>query len=279
MFNRPWRPFNFGDNLKIIDFGFLALDLRDFIDISLVALLLYQLYKLVRGSLAVNILLGLVSIYVLYLVVDALELRLLARILGQFIGVGVISLIILFQPEIRRFLLLIGKNTAFNQKGWIRRLFLKGVAPMTDEETAMADVSKLIFEFSARKTGALLVFARTSELQFFANTGELLDARLSVRLLDSIFHKESPLHDGAVIIANGRIKAAGCILPISENPDIPDDLGMRHRSALGISEHSDAIVVVVSEQTGIVSIARNGRLEKFNRPKQLQERLTQLFKL
>ena len=145
--------------------------MRDIIDISLVAFLLYQLYKLVKGSLAVNILIGLVSIYVLYLVVDALELRLLARILGQFIGVGVISLIILFQPEIRRFLLLIGKNTGFKQKGWVRNLFLKGIQNSGETENSMEEIVTASVNLAAEKTGALLVFARTSELQFFANTG------------------------------------------------------------------------------------------------------------
>jgi diadenylate cyclase len=263
--------------LKIFDLGFLALEWRDLVDISLVALLLYQLYKLVKGSLAVNILLGLVSIYVLYLVVDALELRLLARILGQFIGVGVISLIILFQPEIRRFLLLIGKNTGFKNKGWVRRLFLKGIQADDSGEKWLEEIVTAAMDLSKEKTGALLVFARTSELQFFANTGETLDALPSSRLIESLFNKTSPLHDGAVIVANGRLKAAGCVLPMTENPDLPEELGMRHRSALGISEHSDAVVLVVSEETGKISLAVNGRLEPYLAKQKLLERLTSLL--
>jgi len=263
--------------LKIFDFGFLALELRDLIDISLVAFLLYQLYKLVKGSLAVNILIGLVSIYVLYLVVDALELRLLARILGQFIGVGVISLIILFQPEIRRFLLLIGKNTGFKQKGWVRNLFLKGIQSTDDSENSLEEIVTAAMNLAAEKTGALLVFARTSELQFFANTGEAIDALPSARVIESIFNKTSPLHDGAVIIASGRLKAAGCVLPMTENPDLPEELGMRHRSALGISEHSDAVVLIVSEETGKISLAVNGRLEPYLNKDKLLARLKTLM--
>jgi uncharacterized protein (TIGR00159 family) len=250
---------------------------RSLIDISLVLVLLYQLYKLVRGSLAVNILLGLVSIYVLYLVVDALELKLLARILGQFIGVGVISLIILFQPEIRRFLLMIGKNAAFNNRGWIRRLFSGQVQNTEEDFNYVQEAVNAAWRMAQERTGMLVVFARTSELQFFANTGESLDAKISSRLLESIFNKYSPLHDGAVIIASGRCKAAGCVLPISENPDIPDDLGLRHRSALGISEHSDAVVLVVSEETGRVSLAINGRLHPYTDRKKLITKLGQLL--
>lgn len=263
--------------MDLFDLGFISLSWRSLIDVGLVLLLLFQLYKLVRGSLAVNILLGLVSIYVLYLVVDALELKLLARILGQFIGVGVISLIILFQPEIRRFLLMVGKNTAFQNRGWVRRLFTGQVQASETDYNFVQEAVNAAWQLSAQKTGMLVVFARTSELQFFANTGEMLDARISSRLFESIFNKYGPLHDGAVIVANGRCKAAGCVLPISENPDIPDDLGLRHRSALGISEHSDAVVLVVSEETGRISLAINGRLHPYIDRKKLIAKLGQLL--
>lgn len=253
--------------------------LRDTIDLLLVALLMYQLYKLVKGSLAANILLGLMLFYLVYLAVDALQLRLLARILGQFIGVGVISLIILFQPEIRRFLLLIGKNTGHKKNGWLRRIFFRSDENQDDESGWLYALCQLAFRFSDERTGMLLVFARTSELQFFANTGEILDAQPSNRLIESIFNKTSPLHDGAVIVANNRVKAAGCVLPISENTEIPEDLGMRHRSALGISEHSDAVVLVVSEQTGRVSLAVNGQLETHEHGPVLFSRLQDLIQL
>lgn len=248
--------------MKLFDLGFLTLTLLDIIDISLVAILLYQIYKLVKGSLAVNILLGLISIYLLWLVVDAIELRLLSKILGQFIGVGVISLIILFQPEIRRFLLMIGKNTTFSNYGWLRRFFFKGVDKDAEDVVYIRETLEAAETLAATMTGALIVFARTSELQFFANSGTPLDARVSSRLLESIFQKSSPLHDGAVIIANKRIKAASCVLPVTENQDLPEELGLRHRSGIGISEHSDAIVLIVSEETGSISIAINGQLEQ-----------------
>jgi len=262
----------------MIDSLLNSLNWRSLIDILLVLTLLYQLYKLVRGSLAVNILLGLVAIYMLYMVVDALELRLLAKILGQFIGVGVISLIILFQPEIRRFLLMIGKNAAFSSnRGWIRRLFTGQVQSTEEDFNYVQEAVNAAWRLAQERTGMLIVFARTSELQFFANTGEAIDAKISSRLLESIFNKYSPLHDGAVIIANGRCKAAGCVLPISENPDIPDDLGLRHRSALGISEHSDAVVLVVSEETGRISLAINGRLHPYTDRKKMIAKLGQLL--
>ncbi len=248
--------------MKLFDLGFLTLELRDLIDISLVAFLLYRIYKLVKGSLAVNILLGLISVYLMWLVVDALELRLLSKILGQFIGVGVITLIILFQPEIRRFLLMIGKNTAFSNKGWIRRFFLKGVAKDAEDVGYIRESLEAAEALAAQMTGALIVFARTSELQFFANSGTPIDAHVSARLLESIFQKSSPLHDGAVIIASKRVKAASCVLPVSENQDLPEELGLRHRSGIGISEHSDAIVLIVSEETGSISLATNGHLEQ-----------------
>ncbi len=248
--------------MKIFDLGFLTFELRDLIDISLVAVLLYQVYKLVKGSLAVNILIGLGSIYLLWVVVDAFELRLLSQILGQFIGVGVILLIILFQPEIRRFLLMIGKNTSLSNYGWLRRFFFKGVHAEEEDASYLREALEAAETLAAQMTGALIVFARTSELQFFANSGTPLDAQLTARLLESIFQKNSPLHDGAVIVANKRIKAASCVLPVSENQDLPEELGLRHRAAIGISEHSDAVVLIVSEENGTISLAMNGHLEQ-----------------
>ena len=242
-------------NFKI---GFLEIDWKDIIDISLVSFLLFQLYKLMRGTLAVRIFLGFLSVYIVFLVVKSLEMKLLTAILGQFIGVGVIAVIILFQQEIRKFLMLIGKSTSVDDK------FFKNLLSRKKSDTeASLDIAPIV---DAAKTlgsmnmGALIVFAKSSELKFYAESGDILDAEISKRLLISIFQKNSPLHDGAVIIENNRIKAARCILPVSENDEIPANYGLRHRAAIGITEVTDGIVLIVSEETGQTSLAINGVL-------------------
>ncbi len=237
--------------------GFLEIGFQDIVDVLLVTILLYQLYKLLNGSVALKIFLGLLSIYLLYLVVRAAGMELLTIILGQFMGVGVLAAIILFQPEIRRFLLLIGKTTAFNNE----RLF-RGF-PWRREQSDKISLTPFIEaakSLAGKNTGALIVFAKSSELKYYAESGDLLDAVISKRLLMSIFNKYSPLHDGAVIIANNRIKAARCILPVTENNDVPASMGLRHRAAIGLTEVTDSIVLVVSEETGQIALVRNGEV-------------------
>lgn len=241
----------------LFSIGFLEIGFQDIIDVLLVTVLLYQLYKLLNGSVALKIFLGLLSIYLLYLVVRAAGMELLTIILGQFMGVGVLAAIILFQPEIRRFLLLIGKTTAFNNE----RLF-RGF-PWRREQSDKISLTPFIEaakSLAGKNTGALIVFAKSSELKYYAESGDLLDAVISKRLLMSIFNKYSPLHDGAVIIANNRIKAARCILPVTENNDVPASMGLRHRAAIGLTEVTDSIVLVVSEETGQIALVRNGEV-------------------
>lgn len=235
--------------------GFLEIGWIQVIDIVLVTVLLYQLYKLLTGSVALKIFLGLLSVYLLYLVVRAAGMELLTIILGQFMGVGVLAAIILFQPEIRRFLLLIGKTTALNND----RIF-RGF-PWRREQSDKLSLTPFIEAAKAlagKNTGALIVFAKSSELKYYAESGDLIDAVISKRLLLSIFNKHSPLHDGAVIISGNRIKAARCILPVSENQEIPASMGLRHRAAIGLTEITDSIVLVVSEETGQIALVRNG---------------------
>jgi diadenylate cyclase len=242
-------------NFKI---GFLEVGWKDVVDITMVSLLLFQLYKLMRGTLAVRIFLGFLLVYVAYLVVKSLQMELLTAILGQFIGVGVIAVIILFQQEIRKFLMLIGKSTSVDDK-----FFKNLLSRKKSEKEDSLDIAPIV---DAAKTlgsmnmGALIVFAKSSELKFYAESGDTLDAQISKRLLISIFQKNSPLHDGAVIIENNRIKAARCILPVSENDEIPANYGLRHRAAIGMTEVTDSIVLIVSEETGQTSIAINGIL-------------------
>jgi len=239
--------------------GFLEVTWIDILDILLVSLLLYQVYRLLKGSVAIKIFLGVLLVYSVYLLVKVMGMHLLQRILGQFIGVGVIAAFILFQQEIRKFLMLIGKTTNFNSKNMLKEMFSKKEKE-TEEQFNINAIIESANILSSTKTGALVVFAKTSELKFYAESGDILDAELSKRLLIAIFQKYSPLHDGSVIIANNRIKAARCILPVSENEEIPAHLGLRHRAAIGITEVTDSVVLIVSEETGNTSLAYNGKI-------------------
>lgn len=240
-------------------------------DVGLVAILLYQIYKLIRGSIAVNIFLGILALYLVYLIVRAAQMELLATILGQFMGVGVLAMIILFQPEIRKFLLLIGRTTEIN-----RGSILKTLANWRSDYHDDFDVHQLIEAvktLKATRTGALIVFTRDMELKFYAETGDPLGALVNKRLLLSIFNKNSPLHDGAVIIYKGRIKAARCVLPVSENDHLPSYFGLRHRSAIGMSEATDTLVLAISEETGRLILARNGKYIRGLKLKQVEQKI------
>jgi diadenylate cyclase len=228
------------------------------IDIALVATLLYQVYKLLKGSVAIKIFLGFLSIYLIYLLVRALRMELLSEILGQFMGVGVIAAIIIFAPEIRKFLLIIGRSSLLSEdNSWSNFLFF-----WRKKENSAFNISPIIDAtktLAGSNSGALIVISSNTGLKFYAESGDILDAELSKRLLISIFNKYSPLHDGAVIIYKGRIKAARCILPVTER-EVPAQFGLRHRAAIGMSEATDALILIVSEETGQVSMAKNGKI-------------------
>ena len=235
--------------------GFLEVSIVNIIDITLVSILLYQVYKLMKGSVAIRIFLGFLSIYLLYLFVRAARMELLTMILGQFMGVGVIAAIILFAPEIRKFLMLIGRSSIFSNENILQELlFWRKKETEAFNITPIMEATK---SMAATNTGALIVISGNSELKFYAESGDLIDAVISKRLLISIFNKYSPLHDGAVIIHNGKIKAARCILPVTER-DVPAQFGLRHRAAVGMSEATEALVLVVSEETGQISLSKNG---------------------
>lgn len=241
--------------------GFLEIGWVDLIDILLVTILLSQVYKLMRGSMAIRVFLGFLTLYLIYLVVRAAEMELLSSILGQFMGVGVIAVIILFQQEIRKFLLLIARTTSF-QDGQIMKNLKSVINAAKTEQldaTAIVDAAKAL---GSTSTGALIVLSKSSELKFYAESGDRLDAIVSKRLLLAIFNKYSPLHDGAAIIFNGKILACRCILPVSEKENIPASHGLRHRAAMGMSEATDALMVVVSEETGQISTAFNGEMNE-----------------
>lgn len=238
--------------------AFITLRILDVIDILLVAVLLYQVYRLIKGTVAINIFIAVFAVYLLWLVVKALNMELISSILGQVIGVGVIALIIVFQQEIRRFLLIIG--TRYLSR---RNFTLEGLFSVNLKTSSSIDVEAIVTaceNLSLSKTGALIVIARKSELSTIAEGGDILNANTSSRLLESIFFKNSPLHDGAVIIIGEKIHAARCVLPISENIYLPANFGTRHRAALGMSEKTDAIVIVVSEETGEISVCKTGEI-------------------
>jgi diadenylate cyclase len=251
---------------------FLTFGWQDFMDILLVGVLLYQLYRLVRGTAALNIFIGVAIFYIFYRVVRYMHLELFSSILGKFIDVGVIALLIVFQQELRRFFLFLGTyNVISNQKfrkaffGWSR-----------ENKKTMLDINAVVKScknMSEARTGAILVITRGNDLKFYSNTGDPVDARVSVRMIESIFFKNSPLHDGAVIISNNTIRAARCVLPVTENNDFPAHLGMRHRAAVGITENTDALAIAVSEQTGEIALAKEGVLEGNILPERLKELL------
>ena len=239
---------------------FITIRFLDILDILLVALLLFQLYRLIKGTVAFNIVIGLFSLYLLWLIVKALNMQLLGSIMGQFIGVGVLALIIVFHPEIRKFLVFIGTNYNVNRVLSLDKLFgtNKGKTVEDEQIEILADAC---FSLSKSKTGALIVIARTSELADQIRTGEMLNAQISSSLLRTIFFKNTPLHDGAVVIKNNIVVAAGCILPLTQR-DVDKTLGLRHRAAIGITENTDAVAIIVSEERGYVSFADEGEIKR-----------------
>ena len=239
--------------------GFITLDWADAADIILVGLLIYELSRLVRGSVAGGVVLGGLILYMVYLLVKAAGMELLTTILDQFMGAGVIAAIILFQPELRKFLLNLAKGTAFRNDFGLRRLFTR--RDDDDDGFVLQPALEAARSMSQSGTGALIVFGRRNDLKTYTETGDELDAILSKRLLTSIFNKTSPLHDGAVIVEDGRVRAARCILPVSETQELSASRGLRHRAALGLSEQTDAVVLIVSEQNGQISLAIAGKLE------------------
>ncbi|MDD4107262.1 MAG: diadenylate cyclase CdaA [Prolixibacteraceae bacterium] len=240
--------------------SFITIRFLDILDIVLVSLLLYHMYRLIKGTIAFNIVIGLFSMYLLWLIVKALNMQLLGSIMGQVIGVGVLALIIVFHPEIRKFLVFIGTNYNVNKVLSLDKLFggHKGKNVNEEKVEILADVC---FSLARSKTGAIIVIAGESELAEQISTGEIINAEISSSLIRTIFFKNTPLHDGAIIIKDNKIVAAGCILPLTQR-DIDQVLGLRHRAAIGITETTDAVTIVVSEERGLVSFAKHGEINR-----------------
>jgi len=251
--------------------AFIHIRLLDVIDIILVALLLYQLYMLIRGTVAFNISLAIASIYIFWWVVRALKMELLSSILGSVLGVGVIALIIVFQQEIRRFLIYVGTRYVDGNRISFDKIL--NIRFESKSQLKIRSILKAVMQLSHEKTGALIVIKKKSNMDMYTQTGDVLNAETSSRLFISIFNKYSPLHDGAVIVENDKVKAARVILPVTEKIDLPPEYGLRHRAGLGISEVTDSLVIIVSEETGQISIAENGILQKNISSKLLKEKL------
>jgi len=250
----------------------------DIIDIVIVAILIYRLFQLVKGTAAINIFFGILTIYILYLLVDALQMKLLSKILGQFIGVGVLALVIVFQQEIRKFLLFLGTSWLSSRFKFLNKLVPTRLVGTYVTNVNTKELESALSDLLKTQTGALIVILKSSELKYYTRLGVAMEAKLSSQLLQNIFFKNSPLHDGAVILQGNTIKAARCILPLSEKSDFPDQLGLRHRAAVGVTELSDAIAIAVSEQTQQISISYKGTIEVGLNAKEVIEKLEHYLK-
>lgn len=242
---------------ELYDFKFTLIHV---IDVLLVAGILHQLYRLLKGSLAFSMLIGLITIYVFWLLVRYFDMPLLETMLGEVTKFGFLAIIIIFQQEIRKFLLLLGKISFLGDNKSLTRFLPWNWKIEKSFHTNFEEIVDAADFLAETRQGAIMVFPKTSEMKFIGSSGEVLESNITKRLLISIFNKNSPLHDGAVIIANSKIKAANAVLPVSENPEILNKYGLRHLSAIGITEQTDAIVLVVSEEKGSMALAKEGKM-------------------
>ena len=252
----------------MITFGII-----DFLDILLVALLLYYIYRLMKASSAANIFSGIMVLILVWILVSQIfEMRLLGGILDKIVNMGALALIILFQEEIRHFFSSIGTRS---HMGFIMRILGRKRGTDNAQREEIMPIVMACLSMSKQKVGALIVIERQVALREVIETGDTINADMNQRLIENIFFKNSPLHDGAMVISHKRIKAAGCILPVAHDNDIPKSLGLRHRAALGISQKSDCLAIIISEETGGISVARNGEFHLRLTAEELESRLTQ----
>jgi len=258
-------------DLLFIDF--LKFGISDVVDIVSVTILFYVLYRLIRGTAALKIFAGLLIFYVIWKLVVLFRMELLSELLGQFISVGIIALVIVFQPEIRQFLLFVGSRNPLKKSNFL----------IWKEKTKYTNIpqiniiTKACARMSSSLTGALIVLTKDNHLEEYIQTGELINARTSRELIETIFFKNTPLHDGALIIRNKTMIAARCILPVSRRENIPNDMGLRHRSAIGITEQTDCIAIIVSEQTGHISYCVDGNVTRNVKPEELKAFLEKVY--
>ncbi len=253
-----------------------AFGIRDALDIAIMALLLFYLYRIMKESGTINIFFGVLAFIVVWVFASQiLEMKLIGTVLDKFMSIGLLVLVILFQDQIKRFLVELGDHKRWQ---FLKKLFHHSKDdPSNESRRFVLPIVYACMNMAKTKTGALIVIEQEIPLENYEKSGDIIDALINTRLIENIFFKNSPLHDGAMIIAHDRIKSAGCILPVSHSTDIPRSLGLRHRSALGISQATDAFAIVVSEETGKISIAHRGRLTTRISSADLEHRLSQLF--
>ena len=254
------------DTFQLWDFRII-----DFIDVFLVAILMYYVYKLVKGTVAINIFIGIIIVYLVWRVTALLEMQMLHSIFDGFIKVGIIALIVVFQPEIRKFLLMVGSTNIGNRSGFFKRFNFLG--KVTETETDVEAIIAACTKMGATNTGALIVLERNNNLDFLTGTGDETNMTVSQSIIESIFFKNSPLHDGAIIIDNNVVKATRVILPVNNEKNIPQRFGLRHRAAIGITEKTDALAIAVSEETGQTSYIKNGEFEIYKDTSELIEKI------
>lgn len=240
---------------------------------------MYTLYQLLRGSIAFNIFIGMILVYIVWWLVQLLQMDLLSQLLTQFVGVGVLMLLIVFQPEVRRFLLILGNTTLKQQSNFLGRLLNRPL--IVNEAELKADIRAIksaILKMSRQKTGALIVISSNLNLEFFGGSGVVINADISQPLIESIFNRESPLHDGALVINKNKIHSASVVLPLSSNTELPSSAGLRHRAGVGVTENTDFAAFIVSEETGKLSYAFEGKLHWKIPEDQLEDLLTKHLK-
>lgn len=259
--------------------GFLPVRIWDLLDIVIVGYLMFHIYRLLKGNIAFNILIGVVMLFIAWELVSQLEMVVLKAVLQRFAGVGVIIIAIIFQQEIRRFLLLLGNTTLRQRSQFLRRILDRNFSVADSNDSDQEAIKNAVMRMSKKRIGALIVFTKSVGLEAIIDTGVQLDALISQNLIESIFAKSSPLHDGALLVRKDRIVAASCILPVSENMDLPNSAGLRHRAGLGVSERFEVSALIVSEENGYISFSKNGvlrrKLSAAEVTKVIREELTQ----
>ncbi|MFT5168541.1 MAG: diadenylate cyclase [Saprospiraceae bacterium] len=261
------------------EIGFLPIRIWDILDILIVGYLIYKLYQLLRGSIAFNIFIGMILVYIVWWLVRLLQMDLLSQLLTQFVSVGVLMLLIVFQPEVRRFLLILGNTTLKQQSNFLGRLLNRPlIVNEEDIQGSVQAIKSAMLRMSEQKTGALILTSSNLNLEFFGGSGVVLNANITQPLIESLFNKDSPLHDGAVVINDNKIHSARVVLPLSSNPDLPNSAGLRHRAAVGVTENTDVAAFIVSEESGKLSYAFNGKLQWRISEKQLEKLLIKHLK-
>ena len=263
---------------SLLDFSVFGVRILDVVDILIVGYFFYIIYRLLRGTIAFNIFIGVVLFYAIGTMVDFLDMKLLSFVLGPFLVSGVLILIIIFQPEVRQFLLLLGNNTLKGRSTFLDRLLGEDDEKLNKkEEKYVEELYSAIEYLAANKTGALIILSDNKSVPIWNTSGTLVNAELNGRLIISIFQKDSPLHDGAMVIIKDKIFKCEVILPVSDNSNLPRDLGLRHRAAIGVSENTNSLTFMVSEETGEVSYAYGGDYKKDINRRILKKKLSDHF--